>query len=519
METQSPPPVANPLSTDEILRLNSLAEEVDIDSIIIGPRVRRDFIHVPALAESIKEEGLIQPIVLSYDKTLIAGESRIRAHRLLGRKTIRAVFRGVLDDAQLAVLEATENNARANLTWQERILSVDKVHRIRATKAMLSGEAWGVRETGRLLNQGKTNVGMATYIAGFLHANDEEIWKADSAVEAYRILCTRKEQEAARLLAKQTVPVMVKYTGPVADKPKGPIIPAMSDDAFFSGDMPMKENVFGNNVATPVDTGEMPGTVPSPTLPEITTIPLSSMLLRETGGHNSLQAMRDLGPDSVDHIVTDPPYGIDMDNLNQSNPNGQLKDVDTVLKEHDVNQNLLLLSDFIKCAFTVVRPRGFVVFWCDPVHWWNLTEQCAAAGFSVQRWPLIWMKTSACQNQAAQTNWTKNVEFAVVARKGTATLVKQQPSCVWTGGNDTETRALGHPFAKPFGLWKWVYDAVAIRGQEVLDPFVGCGSSMVPAIKLGLRPRGIECSEVHYNRLVVNVQNVYKSIDSTCQFS
>jgi tRNA G10 N-methylase Trm11 len=60
---------------------------------------------------------------------------------------------------------------------------------------------------------------------------------------------------------------------------------------------------------------------------------------------------------------------------------------------------------------------------------------------------------------------------------------------------------------------------VALRGAEVLDPFVGKGSSVLPAIDLGLRPRGIECSQKHYDGLVFNVQQKYLSLNKACKFS
>jgi site-specific DNA-methyltransferase (adenine-specific) len=444
----------------------------------------------------------------------------------LGWKTIKSVFRGVLDEAQLGVLEATENNARKSLTWQEKVLSVDKVHRIHSTNAALSGKRWGIRETaklfgGRTEGSSKTNIGLATYLAEFLHANDKEIWAAESATDAYRILASRKEAEVSKDIAavvgqNATTTSTVKYTG----KAPIPVAPDMPDDEFFAGGPagPGGAQNFGAGVTGPEDTGEMPGVAGSvPVKPEPLHVPLSRMLLRQED-HQSLTALANLGLESVDHIITDPPYGIDMEMLNQQNPHGSMKDINTVAKEHDVEENLRLLRRFIPLAYDTLRQRGFLVFWCDPVHWWNLTCLCEEVGFGVQRWPLVWQKTSACMNQAASTNWTKTIEFAVVARKGVATLVRQQPSCVWTGGNDIECKALGHPFAKPFGLWKWVYDAVAIPGQEVLDPFVGSGSSMIPAIRNKLRPRGIECNEVHYGRLVVNIQNLYKSLDPECVF-
>jgi DNA modification methylase len=148
-----------------------------------------------------------------------------------------------------------------------------------------------------------------------------------------------------------------------------------------------------------------------------------------------------------------------------------------------------------------------------------LVDLAVAAGFVVQRWPLIWYKTYQCQNGAGAYNYTKNYEVALVCRKPNTTLTTSQSSSVWQGGYDVnEKETLGHPFAKPKKLWQWIYGAVAQRGQVVLDPFAGCGSSTLAAISNGLRPITVELTDHHYNRAVVNVTNLYKSMHPKVQF-
>lgn len=494
------------LSNDEIQRLNSLAVEVEIDSITIGDRIRRDFSHVPDLAESIKNEGLIQPVVLTYNRKLIAGESRIRACKTLGYKSIRAVFRGVLDESQLVVLEATENNARQNLTWQERCLSVDKVHRLRSTNAVLSGERWGVRETGALIGQSVGSISIATTIAERLHANDQEIWNAESIQDAFRVLARRKEDEANALIAAATIPSakpVVKYTGPTA-----PAVPPVGD-IFSPGSTPV--SVFTPGVTPPEDDGERPGE----TAPKGLVVPLSQMLIHG----DAVEYLKSVPEGTYDHCITDWPYAIDMDNLNANNVHGGLANLDSVIAEHGVTDNLRIQRAIVPEIYRTLKPGGFFITWMDMMHWNPTYDLCIAAGFGVQRWPLVWMKTSACMNQAANTNFTKNYEIAIVCRKGTANLIKPQSSSVWTGGNDTEAKALGHPFAKPFGLWNWVFDAVCIRGQHILEPFAGRGSMPIPAVRRGLRITACEVNKEHFNSLIVNVSNTYKSLDPNVTFS
>jgi len=238
-------------------------------------------------------------------------------------------------------------------------------------------------------------------------------------------------------------------------------------------------------------------------------VPLSQMLIHA----DCIEWMSAQEPATFDHIICDPPYAIDMDMLQQSN---QGMDVSSTAAEHDVESNIGLLKNLFPLASKLLRDKGFLITWCDISQWQLLQQLCLDHGLTPQRWPLVWVKTSPCQNGAPQYNFTKNIEIALVARKGNAVLTTPQASCYWQGSADN---SLGHPFAKPSNLWKWLYGAVAIRGQRVLDPFAGCGSSTVAALGLGLSPIAIECVKAHHDKLVVNVANAYRSMHPNVTFS
>jgi ParB family chromosome partitioning protein len=95
-------------------------QELLLTSIVPNPRQpRRDFddAQVRELADSIRSEGLMQPIVVRKVKDgfeLIAGERRFRAFKLIGQKTITARILEA-SDASSAVLALIENLQRADL--------------------------------------------------------------------------------------------------------------------------------------------------------------------------------------------------------------------------------------------------------------------------------------------------------------------------------------------------------------------------------------------------------------------
>lgn len=95
-----------------------MSELVSIESIRIGPRLRA-LKSVDSLAESIREIGLLQPIVLDEDCTLVSGYHRLRACQALGWDVIPAEFVS-LDEIDRQIAEIDENLIRNELTALEQ---------------------------------------------------------------------------------------------------------------------------------------------------------------------------------------------------------------------------------------------------------------------------------------------------------------------------------------------------------------------------------------------------------------
>ena len=84
------------------------------------PRLEMDVVSLDELANSIREHGIIQPLILTKDDdtdtyTLIAGERRLRAAKLVGLESVPAVVRQASDQERLE-LALIENIQRENLS-------------------------------------------------------------------------------------------------------------------------------------------------------------------------------------------------------------------------------------------------------------------------------------------------------------------------------------------------------------------------------------------------------------------
>lgn len=108
---------------------------LDIVKIKVGDRIREDFGNIDKLAENIKEHGLINPITVTPQYELIAGERRLRALKKLGYKQVEVNVIAVEDAEQQLRLEISENTARKNFTPEEILIYGRQLERIESAKA------------------------------------------------------------------------------------------------------------------------------------------------------------------------------------------------------------------------------------------------------------------------------------------------------------------------------------------------------------------------------------------------
>lgn len=105
-------------------------EKIDIDLIEArSDQPRKNFENIEELAESIKEYGLLNPIVLSKNNDkyeIIAGERRYRASIKAGLKKIDAIVRD-FDQKDIDILSLVENIQREDLSALEEAEAYKKL--------------------------------------------------------------------------------------------------------------------------------------------------------------------------------------------------------------------------------------------------------------------------------------------------------------------------------------------------------------------------------------------------------
>jgi ParB family chromosome partitioning protein len=105
--------------------------QVPIEDIKVKKRIRKDLGDVSSLADSLKHFGQINPIVITNDNVLIAGERRLEAAKSLGWRTINAVVAEFPDTLSKLEYEVEENIQRRDFNTEEIAEATRRIYRLR----------------------------------------------------------------------------------------------------------------------------------------------------------------------------------------------------------------------------------------------------------------------------------------------------------------------------------------------------------------------------------------------------
>ena len=118
--------------------------ERTLDSIAIGVRHRKDLGDLATLKESIESLGLLQPITVTPDGTLLCGRRRLEAVKELGWRTVRVWVRSGISDELKGLMALQDENllhkpfspTEAETLYRElkKVLAEDAARRQEATR-------------------------------------------------------------------------------------------------------------------------------------------------------------------------------------------------------------------------------------------------------------------------------------------------------------------------------------------------------------------------------------------------
>lgn len=186
-------------------------------------RQRKELVGLEELGQSIMLNGQIQPIVITRDNVLIAGERRLAAIRLMKLREVKCVYRDEVDAATLKALEFEENAKRIDLPWKDKCLAVQEYHSIRSSQ----DPEWSQAKTARALSLSAKEISELLEVAQAVASGNKLVAEAPKLSTAKGIVKRATERREAAQTSELTSllspkPVKAQPEGVVeAEKPSG----------------------------------------------------------------------------------------------------------------------------------------------------------------------------------------------------------------------------------------------------------------------------------------------------------
>lgn len=404
------------------------------DLIIPPDRQRKDKApaHIRDLANSILSKGLMHPLVLRNDgKTLIAGECRSEAIRLIYSEgktfshdgtpvpagSIPFVSLGDLTLADLAEAELEENLLRADLSWQERSAARVLISQLRAVS----------------------------------HPDQTRM---DVAREIAKVTGKTEEAENIELIRSETVQAHINKPG-IGERIK-------AAKSLKEAYRVVQDNIQAGFRAQ---------------LVQLNLIKTEHEIMLG----DCCELLPKLPAGSVDIILTDPPYGIDADQMKKTakhfyddSPENALKVCKTIIRE----------------GFRVLKPKGLIFMFCDMKLWLELKTYAEQQAFTAWQNPVIWQKGEDGHAPWGRAGFVRTYESFAFFTKGAKELKG--------GGADIKsfTRPTrgdrAHAAEKPVALLDHLLSIAGDRGDVVLDPCCGSGPILEAAEVQGMKVIAME---------------------------
>jgi len=421
---------------------------VPISSIVVDRpnRQRKELTNIEDLAESIRRHteslpetgGLINPIVVTRELILVAGERRLTAVRdVLKRTEIAVTFTDELEPPRLRAIELEENIKREELPWQDYCLAVLEFHSLKRSDT----PEWSHEDTADAVGLSRQAVTERLAVAGELVSGTARVLEAPKYSVARGIVQRKTERESDVALQELRAAV----AKPVARSPQ-------------------REH---ETSSTPV-----PEQLP-PALPPAAIV--QGSFLEWAPAYT--------GP-RFNFIHCDFPYGIDADKFNQGGAAAHGGYTDS---EDYYWQLLRCLADNLD---RIAGPSCHLMFWYSmKYHTETIAFLREHTDFTIDDFPLVWSKSDNVGILPDPSRGPRRVyETALLGYRGDRKIVQ----AVANSYSSPSDRSI-HMSVKPVPMLRHFFRMFVDSNSIVLDPTCGSGSAIRAADAAGAaRVLGLE---------------------------
>lgn len=405
---------------------------IPLSSVIINreARQRRELTGIDELAASIAKHGLIQPVVLNENNVLIAGERRYAAHQLLGYDAIEVRYLSDLAEDEQYAIELEENIKREALTWRDECTAIETYHKM---KLNLDSK-WTGQQTAESLNISPAKVSRVLLIQQEIARGNQLVTEADT----FSVAANAATRAVERREASATEDIIALLD------------PESVADVEF-------DEIIGDLIA------------PAPIPATSQEAPLINADFIEWASTYS-------GP-RFNLIHCDFPYGINAD----SHAQGAAKSMGGYEDGKDVY--FRLLDTLIKHGSRFIAESAHLVFWFSMDYYGETISALTAAGWNVNRFPLIWHKSDNSGILPDPARGPRRIyETALMASRGDRKIV-QAVANVYPAPVTKEV----HMSEKNLDMLKHFFRMFVDDNTVMLDPTCGSANSVRAAVQMGAK--------------------------------
>lgn len=246
--------------------------------------------------------------------------------------------------------------------------------------------------------------------------------------------------------------------------------------------------------------------------------------------HNKdgLEFLKGLDNNSIDLVLTDPPYQISKDTGMQ-----KCKDEGTGLKkfriqsqfgEWDEDFEVHNLEPFIKEIYRVLKKGGTFICFYDLWKFNIVANICKKEKFKQLRF-IEWLKTNPVPVNSKINYLTNSREIAITCVKGGKPTFNSEYNngiyehAIYQGKKIGDVKERIHPTQKPINLFRELIKVHSVSGDIVIDPFSGSGTTAIAADLENRRYEVAEISADYYDKSIERVKTFYPNMYSKIQNS
>jgi len=227
-----------------------------------------------------------------------------------------------------------------------------------------------------------------------------------------------------------------------------------------------------------------------------------------------VQGMQDrLDDDSIDCVITDPPYGVNVDMSLQVSDSTHLRSNEpkhegTVSGDVDINEAIDIFRNIISNISGVLKNDGCIYVFASWKTYPAFADVIESFGYNLQNC-IVWEKSNSNPLPSwgdGKPAYDRKHEFILFACGDDSEPFKENYDdvikCDDARFSDVNDGNQAHPTQKPVGLISDLIRHSTHTGDTILDPFMGSGTTAVAAIQNDRDYIGFEIDEDNYRSVI-----------------